>query len=60
MITRTNFATTVANEALKNPELALEFIGLIADECSKVELIRIQQKFLKSVKTIHSKRSLEN
>ena len=58
--TRINFATSIANEVLKNPELMTNFINIVADECSNIDLIRIHQIFFKSMKTVNDKWNLKN
>lgn len=58
--TRIKFATSIANEALKNPELITNFINIVADECSNIDLIRIHQVFFKSLKTVNNQWNLKN
>ena len=58
--TRINFATSIANEALKNPELITNFINIVADECSNAELIRIHSIFFQTKQTVNDKRNLKN
>lgn len=48
---RVQFATAIANEALKDPELITNFINIVADECSNAELFRIYQIFFQSKKS---------
>lgn len=43
---RINFATSIANEVMKNPEAAINFINCVAFEASISDLIRIHTKFL--------------
>lgn len=57
---RINFATSIANEVMKNPEAAINFICCVADEVSVTDLIRIQAIFLKSLKEIPTKTNMNN
>ena len=57
---RVQFATAIANEALKDPELITNFINIVADECSNAELFRIYQIFFQSKKKIQNNPNLKN
>ena len=57
---RIQFATAIANEALKDPELITNFINIVADECSNAELFRIYQIFFQSKKIAKDNPNLKN
>jgi len=57
---RIQFATAIANEALKDPELITNFINIVADECSNAELFRIYQIFFQSKKVAKDNPNLKN
>ncbi len=57
---RIQFATSITNECLKNPELTTNLISIVADECSNEDLIRIHKIFFESLKTVNDKGNLKN
>lgn len=57
---RIQFATAIANEALKDPELITNFINIVADECSNAELFRIYQIFFQSKNLAKNNPNLKN